>query len=144
MKKIFFVLGALCCLMPLQGQIGISTEQPVQGETVTITLAEPDSMLIVTYRPNSSIARADTLRASKLTTTFEWAPRKAGVASLSTSRASRNVSVRFLGLSGSGIAVMIVAATLLFGGAAFAFRLLFKDEEEDGTLDMDLDHMPDT
>jgi hypothetical protein len=76
---------------------------------------------------------------------FEWTPDRAGIVALNVpEQGSRNVSVRFQGVSTSGIVVMLVAGGLLFGGAAFAFRLLFKDEEEDGTMDIDLDHMPDT
>ncbi|MCB0581293.1 MAG: hypothetical protein KDD10_18525 [Phaeodactylibacter sp.] len=125
-------------------QIELSDEQPTQGEAVTINLEKPESMLVVTYRPNSSVARRDTLRAAQPAAAFQWTPRKAGVVSLSTASASRNVSVRFQGLSASGLLVMIVAGTLLFGGAAFAFRVLFRDEEEDETLDIELDHFPDT
>lgn len=139
---LIFTMAILPSLAP--AQISLSDKQPVQGEPVTITLAQPASELIVTYRPNSSVARMDTLRAEQPATAFLWTPRKAGVVSLSTATDSRNVSVRFQGLSGSGILVMIVAGTLLFGGAAFAFRILFKDEEEDETLDIELDHFPDT
>ena len=142
-KSALFLI--LCALPALAfAQIRLSEEQPVQGQPVTVTLAQDDSMLIITYRPNSSVARTDTLHAGRPVTAFRWTPRKAGVVSLSTSTASRNVSVRFRGLSVTGILVMAVAATLLFGGAAFAFRILFKDEEEDETLDIDLDHFPDT
>ena len=144
MKRIAFLLTIMALPLLASAQISLSKEQPTQGETVDITLGQPERLLVVTYRPNSSVARRDTLRSEQPATTFRWTPRKAGIVSLSSSNASRNVSVRFKGFSGTGIIVMGIAATLLFGGAAFAFRLLFKDEAEDGTLDVELDHFPDT
>ncbi len=144
MRTIALLLIAFVWATLAPAQISLSDEHPVQGEPVTITLPEPASELIVTYRPNSSIARVDTLRAEPPATAFLWTPRQAGVASLSIPTEGRNVSVRFQGLSGSGIFVMIIAGTLLFGGAGFAFYILFKDEEEDDTLDIELDHFPDT
>ena len=144
MKWIALLLNIIALPLLAFAQISLSEKQPTQGEAVDITLEQPERLLVVTYRPNSSVAMRDTLRAEQPTTVFRWTPRKPGIVSLSSSAASRNVSVRFKGLSGSGIIVMGIAATLLFGGAAFAFRLLFKDEAEDGTLDMELDHFPDT
>lgn len=144
MRQATLVLTIIFLPWLAPAQIGLSDEQPTQGEAVTITLEKPESMLVVTYRPNSSVARRDTIWSEPPATEFLWKPLQAGVASLSTPTASRNVSVRFQGLSASGILVMIVAGTLLFGGVAFAFRVLFRDEEEDETLDIELDHFPDT
>jgi len=147
MSKQFLLFVFLCCGLVIDtfAQIKLSTATPEEGQTVKINLEQPDSMVIITYRPNSAVTTRDTLKATPLASSFEWTPQSAGIANLSTTnQGSLNVSIRFRGLSVSGIAVMIIAGGLLFGGAAFAFRLLFKDEEEDGTLDMDLDHMPDT
>jgi len=138
---LFLLLGSGATL---EAQIDLSTEKPIEGEPVTVTLAEPAKEVIVTYRPNSQVIDRDTLRAEAASTTFTWTPATAGVVALKAGSASRNVSVRFAGISESGIATMMIAGIILFGGAAFAFRLLFKDEEEDGTRDLELDHMPDT
>jgi len=145
-KYILTLLLALGGLLPrLTAQIQLSSERLVEGQKVHIKLQEPAGQLVITYRPNSAVVHRDTLFADPPATSFVWAPDRAGVVALRVpGRSALNVSVRFKGISGSGIAVMAIAAGLLFGGATFAFRLLFKDEEEDGTLDIDLDHMPDT
>jgi len=147
MRKSILLLGVFCMSMAMaaRAQIQLSTEKPTEGEPITITLEKPAEMLVVTYRPNSAVTHRDTFRMQPAANIFEWTPDRAGIVALSVpEQGGKNVSVRFQGVSTSGIAVMIVAAALLFGGAAFAFRLLFKDEEEDGTLDIDLEHMPDT
>jgi hypothetical protein len=147
MKKLFLLLLAFCLItvMPAQAQIQLSTETPTEGEPITVTLDKPAEVLLVTYRPNSAVTHRDTFRIQPAASVFEWTPDRAGIVALRVpEQGSKNVSVRFQGLSASGIAVMAIAGALLFGGAAFAFRLLFKDEEKDGTLDIDLDHMPDT
>lgn len=147
MKKLFLLLLAFCLItvMPAQAQIQLSTETPTEGEPITVTLDKPAEVLLVTYRPNSAVTHRDTFRIQPAASVFEWTPDRAGIVALRVpEQGSKNVSVRFQGLSASGIAVMAIAGALLFGGAAFAFRLLFKDEEEDGKLDIDLDHMPDT
>jgi len=74
----------------------------------------------------------------------EWTPKKAGVYQLLAGSQSRNVSVRFSGMSWSGIGLMALAAALLFGGAGWAFRTLFRDGEEEQTIDYDPIHHPDT
>lgn len=147
MRKPILLLSVLCMSMATaaRAQIQLSTEKPTEGEPITITLEKPAEMLVVTYRPNSAVTHRDTFRMQPAANVFEWTPDRAGIVALSVpEQGGKNISVQFQGLSTSGIAVMIVAASLLFGGAAFAFRLLFKDEEEDGTLDIDLEHMPDT
>jgi len=147
MKKLFLLLPVFCLItvMPAQAQIQLSTETPTEGEPITVTLEKPAEVLLVTYRPNSAVTHRDTFRIQPAASVLEWTPDRAGIVALRVpEQGSKNVSVRFQGLSTSGIAVMAIAGALLFGGAAFAFRLLFKDEEEDGTLDIDLDHMPDT
>jgi hypothetical protein len=140
---LFLLCFAIPFLIRAQG-ITLSGESPSVQEPVTLVLEKPAREVWIEYRPNSQVVRYDTLRATQPATTFEWTPRKAGVVRLSTPGASRNVSVRFAGLSGSGLAVMIVAAILLFGGATFAFRILFKDERDKGVTDLDIDHLPDT
>lgn len=136
-KTTLFILVLLLGHLPLSAQIKLSTDKPVEGETLTITLNQPVRELIITYRPNSSVIRRDTLRADTPATAFNWTPEQAGVVALAAGDATSNVSVRFQGLSWGGILVMIIAAGILFGGATFAFRTMFRDEEEDGTMDYD-------
>lgn len=146
MKKRFLLSLAIIVgsLSPTGAQISVSTEKPIQGENITISLAQPDSMVVITYRPNSSLAQRDTLRAPALAATFQWTPARAGVVALSTSaQGSRNVSVRYRGLSGSGLLVLILAGTILLGGAGFAFGLLFKNAEDESMEEL-LEHRADT
>jgi hypothetical protein len=128
----------------LQANIQLSDETPVKGESVAIQLDEPVSQVIVTYRPNSLVAKTDTLRQEEPQQLFSWTPKWAGVVSLSTESSSKNVSVRFAGIAWSGIVVMAVAALFLFGGVAFAFSVLFSEDEEIDLDHMDISHRPDT
>lgn len=128
----------------MQAQIQLSTDQPKAGEEVSITLGQAETTIAIAYRPNSSVIRRDTLRSETPQTSFSWTPEQAGVVSLSTVNASRNVSVRFQGFPWQGLIVMLLAGCILFGGAIYAFRVLFKDEEEDNTMDFDPLHTIDT
>lgn len=135
-KPLLFILLGVCSFS-LYAQIDIQPEKPRVDEAVQVTLAQPSDMLVVTYRPNSSVLRRDTLRSDAPAASFAWTPDRAGVVALSTKDASRNVSVRFRGFSWQGLLVMLIAAGILFGGAGFAFRMMFQDEEEDETMDYD-------
>ena len=136
-KTAFLTWLCLLAGFSLPAQIELSPDEPVEGELVTVTLDKPARELIITYRPNSSVIRRDTLRADAPATAFTWTPEQAGVVALAAGDATRNVSVRFRGWSWGGILVMIFAAGILFGGATFAFRTMFRDEEEDSTMDYD-------
>ncbi len=127
MKKIFLLLGLLCWSTLLSAQINLSVEKPVQGQEVTISVDKPVERVLIIYRPNSQVVTRDTITAASPGTAFLWTPEKAGVVTIQTADDSRNVSVRFDGISWSGILTMAVAGTLLFGGATFAFRTLFND-----------------
>lgn len=141
-----FLILFLAVSFSLPAQIRLTEEPPVAGRENSITLEEPATEVIVTYRPNSAVIRRDTLRAPQPVTAFTWTPGRAGVVNLQTATASRNLSVRFNTFSWAGLVVMIAAAVVLFGGAGLAFRILFRDEEEDTSLDYDsgLNHHPDT
>lgn len=130
----------LFVLSPLSGQIQLSNEFPVKGEPVEITLEEPGDRIYFTYRPRSSVARTDSLSAEAPATRFNWTPRDAGVVTIRAGEASRNVSVRFGGISTSGLIVMLLAGGILFGGVGFAFRILFQEGKEQ----LDLEHLGDT
>ncbi|MDX1667741.1 MAG: hypothetical protein R3350_10940 [Saprospiraceae bacterium] len=126
------------------GQIALSDEDPVAGEEVYLELPKPDSQVVLVYRPNSSLASTDTLVADSLRVRFAWRPTEAGVYTIRAGGQSRNVSVRFSGLSTSGILVMLIAGGILFGGVIFAFRILFRKEEKGGKIELDPSHQPDT
>ncbi|MEM6327374.1 MAG: hypothetical protein AAF791_09680 [Bacteroidota bacterium] len=108
--------------------------QPIQGQPVRVTLDQPAESVQVVWRPNSAIP--DTVALSPDGTTFEWTPSRAGVATVITPEGSQNVSVRYSSYPGSGIFILIIAATILFGGAGFAMGKLLSD---DGPVALPLD-----
>ena len=94
------------------------------GQPVRLANITPGDTLLVTYRPNSSIAHREQLVLTP--GTRDWTPREAGVVRLAVSGgAAQNVSVRYDETPVAGLFVLIVAGLILFGGAAFAFRKLF-------------------
>ncbi len=137
------VLG---CFFPALswGQIQLSNEKPIAGEEVTIQLEEPTNAVAIAYRPNSSVVRRDTLFSDTPTQSFQWIPVSAGVVALSTESYSRNVSVRFRGLSWQGLLVMLLAGAILFGGVFFAFRVLFSKKEITEEMEEEISVRPDT
>lgn len=108
--------------------------QPIQGHPARITLDQPTTDVKVVWRPNSAIA--DTVVLDPTGTSFEWTPTRAGVASIVTPEGSQNVSVRYSSYPGAGIFILIIAGTILFGGAGFAMGKLLGD---DGPVSLPLD-----
>lgn len=148
---LLLTLGLVLPQMGTAQSIALSEASPVVGEEVTITLDVAVDTLVVTYRPNSSVATKELLVSATPTTTFQWASRNPGLVEISyPDRAQggalirRNVSVRFDGVSASGLAVMFGAGLILFGGAAFAFRTLFQHTEPPEKMDFDPNELPDT
>lgn len=142
MRKI--ILLALMLVVALQGigQISFSEEVLYKGTTVNIILIEPVDTVIIEYRPNSQVVKKEYL-VGDAAKTFEWTPSQAGVVAIQAGNQSETASVRFPGASFSGIAIMILAAILLFGGATFAFRLLMKGKPVE-EIDVDIEHRVDT
>ncbi len=116
-------------------ELSVSEEYPLRGEPVRLTLAgdgaDAARTVSVTYRPNSQTAHEETLAVEG--PELDWTPRDAGIVRLVVHDASgavltnRHVAVRFGGFPPSGLAVMLVAATLLFGGAIVAFVALLRE-----------------
>ncbi|MBC6996832.1 hypothetical protein QWY85_04015 [Neolewinella lacunae] len=133
------ILCALTILLGAPGlaaNISLADPSPVAGQPVRVTFSVPVDTLLVTYRPNSALVRTETVVLPAPSTFAEWTPSSAGLAQLAyldrtgeiPLKVSHNVSVRFDGLSGSGLAVMILAGLILFGGAGFAFKTLFRED----------------
>lgn len=135
---------------PAMATITLSNDAPKVGEKIVISFDVPVDTLTITYRPNSSVAKTEVLVNRPPATSFEWASKDPGLVELSYLDKSgsgpvpetRNVSIYFSGLSFSGLAVMVFAGFILFGGVGFAFRTLFRDE--DGTMNLDPNELPDT
>ncbi len=117
-------------------------EAPIQGRPVQITLEQPVDRVEVVWRPNSAVS--DTVALDATGTSFVWRPTRAGVARIALitggERVEENVSVRYDRYPGSGIFILIVAGTILFGGAGFAMGKLLGEE----TLDDLAERRPDT
>lgn len=116
-------------------ELSVSEEYPLRGESVRLILtgegADAARTVSVTYRPNSQTAHEDTLAVDG--PELDWTPRDAGIVRLVVRDASgavltnRHVAVRFGRFPPSGLAVMLVAATLLFGGAILGFVALLRE-----------------
>lgn len=157
MKNRFpFPAFALVMLMafcpPARASIEVSQVSPDVGERISLTFSVPVDTLTITYRPNSSVAKTEILVNNPPATTMEWASKEPGLVSLSyldksggnAQRVRRDLSVRFDGISFSGIAVMLFAGIILFGGAATAFRTLFQEQDEGRPDVFDPEELPDT
>ncbi len=149
MRAALSVLPILICLMTLSqratGQIELEPLKPIKGEVVSVTVDPPTDSLLLIYRPNSAVAREEWVVSDQANGRFNWTPSDAGVVAMAAGGQARNVSVRFAGVSTSGITVMVLAFCLLFGGAFFSFRLLFSDpESEQHAKELDVSHRPDT
>lgn len=112
-------------------QLQLSNDTPAVGDEVTITVTEPVSEWKATYRPNSGVEEV-AIELTAPSTTYTWTPDRAGLVQLSAGSASRNVSVRFSSFPVLGLFIMLIAAAVLFGGAGFAFRMLFRRDDKDG------------
>lgn len=140
------VLTTLCLLTAglwpglAQGQpvarIAVDQEFPVRGETSTVTVTgeggEPvgSRVVEVTYRPNSETSSTEELPATDAAGQVAWTPRDAGIVTLAVGdEASHNVAVRFGSFPGSGLAIMILAGLLLFGGAGLGFLVLLRSPD---------------
>ncbi|MCI4670351.1 MAG: hypothetical protein MRZ79_19595 [Bacteroidia bacterium] len=151
MKKIIITVTLLSWCLGAMGQFKFSNDAPKVGEKINIEFEKEIDQLIITYRPNSAVEKNENIAIVPASKTVEWTPQNPGVVAISYSvemeesqGPSMNISVRYNGLSYEGIIVMIAAGLILFGGAFVAFRTLFRDEEEDGTRDLDPDQLPDT
>lgn len=149
MRATSSVLPVLICLLTFSqrtsGQIKLEPVKPAKGEVVMVSVDPPADSLLLVYRPNSALAREEWLVSDQGDGYFQWTPSDAGVVAMTAGGQIRNVSVRFAGVSTSGIVVMVLAFCLLFGGAFFAFRLLFSDPESaEHSKELDVTHRPDT
>ncbi len=126
--------------LPAAGQITfepapVENEEPsgpIQGHPTIVTLDSLAESVQVIWRPNSAIP--DTVNLEVTGQSFTWTPLQAGVATMTTSNGtSQNVSVRYDSYPASGIFILIIAGTILFGGAGFAMgKLLGGEMPEDG------------
>lgn len=136
-----FTLVLLCNIT--FANIQVSPDILYKDQPATITTETAVDTIVITYRPNSQVSVTEYLSASGPATAFEWTPTQAGVVAIQAGGSSTTVSVRFEGVSWSGIGIMAIAGILLFGGATFAFRLLMYGKTPED-LSIDIQHRVDT
>lgn len=120
-------------------ELTAETPYPLRGEPVEIRLTTADGRPIpgvtvsALYRPNSETAHTERIGVTGPDGSLSWTPADAGVVTLQAAGeegaaplAQAQVAVRFGGFPPVGLAVMIFAALLLFGGAALGFWLLLR------------------
>lgn len=108
---------------------------PEQGSLCMITLQD-DGVPVggipvnVTYRPNSEVETILNVGVTDDAGQIYWVPPFAGIATLETagedlSPVSLTLSVRFKDPSPFGIAILIIAGMILFGGNGYSFAKTF-------------------
>lgn len=119
----------------LESEDGAALDFATQGQTHQLKCSDTTaSKLTVTYRPNSKTSVSmDVVGGGD--GAFAWKPASPGLVAISafvpgteSAVATKNFSVRFAETSVVGIVVMLFAALLLFGGAAFSIRALLRDD----------------
>ncbi len=140
MRALFF-LALLVLAVPVAAQpITLTPEIPVVGQEMTLQFQAPVDTVFVTYRPNSAVARRDTIRVGEAQS-MRWTPKRAGVVRIGLpDGTTQNVSVRFTETPLAGVFVLLIAGLILFGGASWAMMKLFSD----GATTFDPEDLPDT
>lgn len=117
----------------------VSDERPLIGQTVELTALAGGTPLAgarvrVTYRPNSSTTSTDELAATDAAGTASWVPTAAGPVNLQVwlpgadgaPAVTHAVAVRYGRFPLSGLAIMLLAGALLFGGATYGMTKLLR------------------
>ena len=127
------LLLALLAAAPAAAQsIEVAEPFPLQGEPVTVTVTGEDGVplagaeLSALYRPNSETSHTEPVGTTDASGQVRWTPTDPGIVTLTAGPssqpvASANVAVRFGAFPPQGLAIMVLAGVLLFGGAGFGF-----------------------
>ena len=121
-------------------EIAVSDPFPLRGEPVTVTLENEGAGIAgaeiqATYRPQSDVELQEVIGKTDAVGAITWTPRAAGLVTLGgawaaesgeTASASNTLSVRFGGVPPQGVAMMIIAALILFGGAGYSIARLMR------------------
>jgi hypothetical protein len=115
-----------------RGTVVVKERFPTAGETIRLLVLDEagrpvaNAIVRVTYRPGSSVRRAETIGKSEPDGGIQWVPADAGIATLEAAwtgpdrleRIARaDVSVRFRSPPIAGILTMIVAGLVLVVGS---------------------------
>ncbi len=112
--------------------ISVAEQYPTVGKETTIVLSEPTAELAITYQPDAPVARTYEL-ATNGRLQVPWTPQKAGVVKIAAVGAEgvAEVSVKFDGTPWLGVAIMLGAGLILFGGASLCMYSIFTAKEEE-------------
>lgn len=116
-------------------QLCATPGSPAQGASCWIEVtrgkeAVEGAEVIVTYRPNSEVAETHRVGRTDGSGRVRWTPAAAGIATIAAEAEeiepiSLTVSVRFRQPPWLGIAILILAAMILFGGNGYSFAKTF-------------------
>lgn len=117
-------------------EVTVADAYPLRGAPVAVSVARDgrpvaDAVITARYRPNSQTVHTETLPPTGADGRVTWRPKDAGVVALAVTDpaggpalASTRVAVRFGSFPLSGLLVMVIAAVVLFGGAAWGMLIL--------------------
>jgi len=128
-------------LWTASARAGVETDPPVpvQGEPATVTVTNDltgaplrAAAVTVVYRPGSKVSHAESLGTTDARGRIAWTPADAGIVTLTAippggeevAPITSNLSVRFRGIPLRGLAVMVLAGIILYGGVIRGFRSL--------------------
>lgn len=124
-------LAAPSAALAAEPGISLSDRFPTAEKATTIVVPPHAEEVEIIYSPGSKIARTEVVAVEPLAagepTQVVWRPQRPGVVQLSAGGESIKASIRFDGIPASGIAIMIIAGLILFGGASISLRALVSD-----------------
>lgn len=120
------ILALAACYAPAHAQYISKTKSLTSGQTVTISTSKATQLSIVSH-PGSAVSRK--MDIAMHSTNYEWTPTRAGIYEISTPGGpTQVVSVKFGYFPVKGLVVLIIAFTVLFGGAAYSSYNVFTNE----------------
>jgi hypothetical protein len=111
--------------------VSTSDRFPVVGKATSVTTGPEADSIELLYSPSSEVEARQSVPIRKLTPPeadkpyhTAWIPERAGVVALTAGGTTVNVSVAFDGIPIGGIAIMLIAGLILFGGTFVSVRSL--------------------
>jgi len=131
------VLSAVPAAGGVAAQIRLAETYPLEGQPTVIEVLDggvpvAGAAVEVLYRPNSEAATLEMIGTTDARGRIAWVPSNAGLAQVTAlvpaggQALGVDVAIRWSRMPASGLVILVVAAILLFGGAALAFHLLVR------------------
>mgnify|MGYP006892259022 CR=1 FL=1 len=116
------LLLSIALALPARGQFLADNATVTVGKPVLVRIPPGAETLRVTYRPGSQRAATDVLPTHGRPA-IVWAPVRTGLATLAVPDGpAQNVAIRPATMRSDGVAMLLLAGLILFGGAARAAR----------------------